>query len=341
MTLYVRLAIVLIGLALAGTSTLASAAAPDVRVSPYTVRCIADDEIDPKDRTEVSSAAKSFVEEVFAGDVTTAYGRFSDFGRRDLSPAGFAAASKAIHDLGPYSGLRVSKTYLTKMKGRGPGTLCGDLSRPEERVEVSLSEAPTQAFVIFNANGVNNELAITVWLDSGKDGWRINGLNLTPCTLADRTSADLLAAARAQRAAGHAFNARLLYEAAASMAQRGPYLRPAMVSIVRAEANRRDGPPELSGAPPFNWTLDGQDTRIAQVGPMAIEGELMLVIQEAPGSRAFDKDEISRRQQGLILDFLKRHPEVVDTFSWINWRSVQPDGVAGFATVYDLKKGFL
>ena len=92
------------------------------------------------------------------------------------------------------------------------------------------------------------------------------------------------ARAKAERRAGHALNASVLYSAAASTLDRGDFLVLSIAPDFIADQNSFAGPAEFQGDPPYPVDLDGQTYNIVTMQTHGAR-EAQLVIDAIPLSR--------------------------------------------------------
>ncbi len=160
-------------------------------------------------------------------------------------------------------------------------------------------------------------------------------------SIAGRTAQALFDTARTERDAGHVFNAALLSSlTAAALAARGPYLElDFFVQTARENWKTFVVPPELSGAPPFSWTMNGKTAAVSGVSLLGVGGEIGLVFELPQPDWPGDAD-VDRHNREFLDDFRAAHPEYASAFQFLLARAHKPDNSGGVATAYENGKGY-
>lgn len=303
--------------------------------------CDMDGTIDPVQRARMDATAMKFVQAILASDVETAQAMMTLELRGTMSPNALAAIHAYLLAFEPLTGTDVSHTYLVKSTGTGPETrtICGTLSE-HEGVAVATRPGLIQAHVLIASHGKNNDLASTVWLLPGGDGWQVQLFNMGVSTIVGMTPEMLLDHARAERDSGHPLNAALLYVGAQFTADRGPAFQLGVAQALRGDLEKFPVPAELAGKPPFTWTMQGQTYSVAEASIIGVAGQLGLSFNLPQATWKSDQDAAAKSRD-FLKAFIATHPDYAREFHFLVGRALKPDNSGGFATVYSSEKGFL
>ncbi len=127
---------------------------------------------------------------------------------------------------------------------------------------------------------------------------------------------ELWEAAKAQQQKGHTFNAALLYRKAATLSDRGPAFQFAIGQLISEDLSKINVPDPIKGEPPYSWR-NGQVTyKVEEVGMMAFEGNIYIVLLHEVKPWKTD-EEIEAFNRQLIAYFKKQFPEYADTFAGV------------------------
>jgi hypothetical protein len=308
-------AIVLGGLAWLGPGVpLASA---QINLWFAVVKCTSDEDVAAEDRAALEQAGLDFAGRFVAADLDGAFALLTPEAAQAMGRDGFSEAMRSIAGLvNPFQDPAIRHTLLLTGTEKGGGVAaCGTFGPEEGKVTVRYGKAAKQGYAVIEGKSGNQRWTFILWMTAGPD-WRVAHFQVALTAIAGRSAADLLAAARAERDKGHAFNAFTLYDWAGILTDRGPNLRIALQSEIRkeAEAAPLPRPQELQGAFPRSWSLGGQTFTIGEIGPYEVGGELFLKLVQEVGPWT-DDVEADRRNRALIQAFTVAFPDHASAFA--------------------------
>lgn len=301
--------------------------------------CLADDGIDAARRTAANDAARAFYDALLKGDAA-ARDALTDEAKNLVAPDAFETMMRTIIANGPYNDLAVEHTYQPAIVG-APGRV--DCAGEGEAKAVSVSALPTanQIHTLFTAKTRNNDWSLTAWMMETDKIWRVHAFYVSMASIVGHTAPDVLRMADDQAQKGHAFNAYLLYAVARNLADRGPNIDLAVTREINAALAKHEAPPELKGAPPFQWNLEGTIFPVEFVALVGTDNKLGLtLLHRDPSWDGKDTGKAERRNKRLIDSFVKAHPEYKDVFTYISARILEPGKDTGWGTVFDAAKGY-
>ncbi len=298
--------------------------------------CAINDQIDGADRQAVAANANRVIADIQAGDGAKIFAAMSRAGRSSSTPEALSRtlasarapqrATATVTDVYLLNGAAASSSAIACL-GEG-GTAVVQYSGGKQAHVLATAPA-----------GPGKEQIFEVWQTFEGGDWKVQGFWTGLSRFADRDGQAYWAKAKAERARGHDFNATMLYAAAASTFERGPYYRPPVRDAFDADRNGLKRPPLLSGDPPFRWTLDGQPFVITRVESYGTDHDLGLMLHQ-PDIGPLSNEQAEARNRRLIEAFRKHHPEWVDGFDFL--AASTPTGPdRGFRTVFTKDKGFL
>jgi hypothetical protein len=308
-------------------------------LSAAAVPCLTDDAIAAETRTAANDAARAFYDKLLKND-TTARDALTDEAQKLVAPEVFEAMMRTITSNGPYNDFTIQHTYQPTIT-RAPGRVscAGD----SEATSVSLSALPnaTQTHTLFTAKTRNNDWSLTTWMVKKDKTWRVHAFYVSMASIVGHTAPDILRLAEEQAGKGHAFNAYLLYAVARNLADRGPNIDLGLTTQINAALKKQEAPPELKGAPPFSWQIDGVTFPVEFVALVGTDKKLGLTfLHRDPAWDGKDTGKAERRNKRLIDGFVKTHPEYSEVFSYISARILEPGKDTGWGTVFDATKGY-
>lgn len=243
----------------------------------------------------------------------------------------------------PYSPPRIVHAYLLKSIGASIGTnagargLCGPVS-DDKWVSVAITPGEDTAYVLVDTDSRNNGWTFAIELTREDTAWRTRFVHFDISSAVGLDSARLLDMGRREREAGHAFNAYMLVTGAAYTAQRGPDLQLGITQPILAEFEKITVPPELTGKPPFHWTLNGKVFDLTTATLIGVDKQLGLSF-DLPQKDWPGYDAVDARNHEFIDAFRAANPDYARVFTFVVARAMKPDNSGGFATVYDDKTG--
>jgi hypothetical protein len=301
--------------------------------------CLADDAIDAARRTAANDAARAFYDKLLKADATSR-DALTDEAKKLVAPEVFAAMMRTIASNGPYSDMTVEHSYEPTIKGAPGRVVCAGDS---EATTVSLSTLPDtiQIHTLFSAKTRNNDWSLTTWMVERDKTWQVHAFYVSMASIVGHTAPDILRMAEEQSKKGHAFSAYLLYAVARNLADRGPNIDLGLTTTINAALASQEPPPELKGAPPFTWQLEGATFPIEFVALVGTDKKLGLTfLHRDPTWDGKDTGKAERRNKRLIDGFVKAHPEYSEVFSYISARILEPGKDTGWGTVFDAAKGY-
>ena len=301
-----------------------------------TATCIEDASIDATTKQNIDSVAMGFAQTFFAPKPSAPSDLFTDDVTTNTTRQQLYElfATEIIH-FEP-TNILLQHTYFLKLKGDSPGrlTCTADVSKSADSVSLTAKNVPEQAHVLISAETINNKMALTVWLIPEKGKWKVQSFWMNLSSMADKDTVQLWELARAQRHAGHGFNAALLYAAALQTAYRGSDYQLGITEAISDDMSQFKAPVEVQCQPPFIWK-DGESIyKIMQVGPIAIGGKLYVAIghEVAPWQ---NDEQVDGWNRVLITYFKRQFPEYSDVFSGIVIRAYERRSNRGYGTVED------
>jgi hypothetical protein len=251
-----------------------------------------------------------------------------------------AAMMRTIASNGPYTDLAVEHTYQPTIVG-SPGRIT--CPGADATTTLSLSTLPdtTQVHTLFTAKTRNNDWSLTTWMIEKDKTWRVHAFYVSMASIVGHSAPDILRMGEAQAKKGNAFNAYLLYAVARNLADRGPNIDLGLTTDINAALAKQAPPPELKGAPPFTWQLEGTTFPVEFVALVGTDKKLGLTfLHRDPSWDGKDTGKAERRNKRLIDGFVKAHPEYSEVFSYISARILEPGKDTGWGTVFDAAKGY-
>jgi hypothetical protein len=300
----------------------------------YVTTCGTDDDIPAKDHSAVDQAAMQFVQAVVSSNLTDAYAMFSSNTKKTVSLENLTAMNSAIQSQGPFRDLHATHTYLGKVTGgeQAQRVVCGDLSRPEDWVAVTIKPGPQQAHVIVEGLTINHTYGFVIWLMQEQESWYIDSFQFGPIAILGKTAQDLRAMAEGEGRRHHDFNACILYATALRFAARGPNVQLGIQPEIQKEMGQVAVPHELQGQSPFTWKFETGMFTVRSVVPIGISGKIYLLIVQELASWANDKDA-DRQNRELISAFAKAYPEYSDIFAGLAVEARERGGTRSYRTV--------
>ena len=154
-----------------------------------------------------------------------------------------------------------------------------------------------------------------------------------------RSANDLLELARKQRAAGHAFNATMLYVGARSLTDWGPEFQPGIARTIDEDSEGFKPPIEFQQNPPMTWKINGMEFKVEKVEILGVDGKIGLAF-DLPLTTWVDNEDADKRNHAFLDAFITSHPDFSSVFSFLVAKAQKPDGSGGFASVYEVGKGY-
>lgn len=305
---------------------------------PFATSCGTDDQISAHNHAITDMVATSFVREALGPNPETAYSNFTAEAKEGVSAEKFVVMFKGVQQMGPFKDLRVVHTYLAQVTGgaQAQRVVCGNLSKPEAWVAVNTKPGPAQAYVVLEAQALNNTWTFVLWLMPEAGQWRVEYSQAQATTIVDKTAEDLQRMAESELQENHNFNGFILYAAALQMAARGPFLQLGIQPEIQKRFENLKPPPGLTGQPPFDWKL-GQSFSVLNVGPIGVGQDIYLMIDQQIGPWTDDKGADQKNHE-LITAFSNAYPEYRHAFAGIVARAHERGGDRGYGTVVENDK---
>jgi hypothetical protein len=281
-------------------------------------RCVHDGEIADDERVAIQRAGLDFAVKSLGDAPEDAYGMLAADARKALSRDDFLALARRTRSFsGPLRNTRVQRTLLLTGSGQKINMWfpCGTYDPAEGKVSAAAKPLPKQAYAIVEGDAGPMGMSVVVWLVP-EPQWHVLHFQYGLTGIAGRSAADLRRAAEEERDKGHAFNASILYDWAALLADRGPNLRLGLKSDIQAEAAAMTlpRPEELKGHVPFAWSLGGQAFTISEIGFYDLDGALCLKLVQDIDPWTDDADA-DQRNRTLIQAFAAAFPEYTSAFA--------------------------
>jgi hypothetical protein len=287
------------------------------------------------DREQIETAATSFAEALRAGRGEAALQAMSRASRAattmddlDQLSAFYAQAETSA----PFS---VENVFHVRVLGwANPGTkaICRSAA-------VALGETSQSAHVILANDVAQGRQTTVVSLDRESGGWRPRSVwtNFTEYNGYD--AARIHEMARQQHASGNLFNSTLLYAITETMLFRGESVETQAQQDLRRERETIALAPEISGEPPFLWSLQGHEFTITLINyNLTDDGPLLEIRQRLSEWRGDAHADTQNR--ALIEAFNATHPEWQQIAGYLAVRAEQPNSNTLFGTVYQRGVGY-
>lgn len=300
--------------------------------------CQRDGDIDATVRDGSSKAAVAFYTAMLNGDGETSYNALAPEMQKAIPRANFDSMVEQVKARGPFEDLKPAHAYKPSVMGRAGRSACGG---GDTGVIVNAVPDVAQVHEVLSARTTNNGWALTAWMVQDGEHWRVRSFYTSLESMVGKDAAALFNLAKAQDKAGNAFNARLLYVGAASIAERGPDFELAIRKEIADALAAQTPPADLKGKAPFTWTFDGTAYTVEAITLTAAEEQLGFVVMHRDETwDGKDNAEATERNKRLLDAFKIAHPEYAETFGFIVARILSKDGVT-FDTVFDKVQGYI
>lgn len=303
--------------------------------------CLTNGDLAAPEREPYEKTALHLAEDMVRGNLKEIYSQTTADAKRTIPLNQLAALlqaySKPMAALAP---LRITHSYFLRSSwGTGaehvvlcPAVVSGTISRPEDKVFVSMKSSGEQAHVIVEGDGNAGTWNFVFWLMREEGVWRMQSLHFGPIAFSGKSATDYLTRAREQRDVGHMFNAAMLYLAASSLAFRGNNFQLGIGREIEADVKNLRFPPLLEGQTPYLWQFGKNSFRVLNVRPFFAGGETDLTIRvELPSLN--DAKVIEAQSHALIGHLTNAYPEIFGSFDAIVVEAVEPNGVRSYRTV--------
>ncbi|HEX4861866.1 MAG TPA: hypothetical protein VFV07_11555 [Rhizomicrobium sp.] len=329
---------VFLGLAFAGAWYLGL-----IRFGLQGTLCYVDKDPDASDQAALEAAARQGLAATLAGNIEAMRRSMSDEARATADRVGSLPQIQAyMRQNGPFTPPKLEHFYYIASSGAGTDVRM-QCQAADGSGWLSLRAHPgrEQAYFLFSTTGRGGDgLALTEWLVRRDGAWRVDDSAMMHSVMAGHDAADLLALARKERAAGHRFNATMLYVGARSLVDRGPFLQLPLVQTIAADEQGYAMASELAGKPPFSWGINGNVYSVGHVTIQSINGKLGLTF-DLPQKSWNGTDAADAANRAFLTDFVAAHPDTAKVFAFLVARAIKPDKSSGWFTVWSAQKGFL
>lgn len=304
--------------------------------------CQSNDEIDARTRSEVAAAASEFIQ-LFARAPFDARNQMSARGKAGTVARQPIEAAHAFYKLTkPIGPAVVRETYLLRaVSGSEHGEHVPCDLRDGRAVFVSRGGTPTSAVAIVSeALAGGSERRLSIWFEREYREWRVRAFTIGIAKIGGRDSQDLWDSARKQRDLGNSVLAAVLYGAASSTLQMGPYYQARMVQDFNADMASFIVPETVRGPLPQIWSFGSESFKVTQFQMTAVgNGDVALIVDHAPSSWT-DQEEAEVINRRLIDGFVSANPAWREEFDGIVARAAKPDSNEQWATVFGSKDGY-
>lgn len=301
----------------------------------FTSSCADDDHISPAKKATFDSEGMQFFNTLLGSDPGSAYDQLDEEAQKNVTRDQMRQISAVMLQPMKLEHLRVDHTYDATLTGStDQRVVCGLL--PDNQWVSVAARSGEQAHVLMSADFINGQYAFQVWLVPADGKWKVEGFWLGPSTLASYDAKKLWELARSERAKNHRFNATVLYATALQLTNRGKYLRLGLSNAISDDASSFTPSPEITGPPPYEWKDGSTVYKILSIGPIAIAGQLHIVINEEVGHWTDDK-EVDGWNKNLRAYFKRTFPEYHEVFSSVIIRANEQGTHRGFGTVEEDK----
>jgi len=304
--------------------------------------CKSDDEVDPADRQAIGASALAFVRTVLGPHPDDAFDLMTPAaqaitGRKKM----IADTDASIKPMAPFSDPVVNHVYRIESRGSGSETdeKLSCIGSDKQPVVAAYAPGTVQAHALLSARTLNYSWAFSLWMFPSNEGWKVRHFQFALGGLAAYAPLDLLAKARSERDAGHTLNAALLLAATHFASNRGEALVLDVDQQAIAEMKRL-APTEISGGPPFTFTLQGQPYKVGHITILADGGKLGLSF-DLPHDTSLSNADAETANRAFLTGFIATHPEYSQDFEFLSARALKSDNSGSYNTVYENGKGFL
>lgn len=300
--------------------------------------CQRDADIEAAVREGSSKAVLAFYEAMLSGDSDTSYQALTAEMQKAIPRETFDAMVAQVKERG-LADLKIAHSYKPSVFGKPGRSSCGS---GDGAVTVSALPDVTQVHEVVSAQTASNGWALSAWMVQDGDTWRVHSFHTSLESMSGQDAAALFDLAKAQAAAGHSFNAMLLYVGAGSIAERGPNMELGIKTQIADALAAQTPPADLKGKAPFTWTFGDAQFTIDAITLTAAQSQLGFVLMHRdPTWDGKDNAIAVERNKKLIEGFTAAHPEYAESFGFIVARIVPQDGSASFDTVFDKTSGFV
>lgn len=316
------------------TVALALSAVSLTAQTPFTGSCAEDDHIPAAKRQLLNEAALRFVMTLTGENPGSAFDQLTSDAQRNAPREEIVKlAAVMLRPFNPHNPA-VRHSYFVELTGKGAGrVICGDkINVPLSRTVVAAADAPQQGHAIVTVDLVNDVLAVTCWLLPERGVWKVHSFSLNQATVGDKGPEQLREMAQAEVGRGHLFNATLLYAAALRTANRGGDLELGILTAINEDASLLEVPAELRGQPPYLWKGPAREFEVKQVGPIAIGGEINLMVDHVVPAWTSDA-QVDGWNKELMTYLKSRFPEYTGVFQGLIVRGHERGGARGYGTV--------
>ncbi|HTQ13274.1 MAG TPA: hypothetical protein VMH86_05300 [Rhizomicrobium sp.] len=301
--------------------------------------CEVDNQIDADARAEIDRTAETFGKTFLGADPDRSLALMTDAARATTT-GDLAEGLKRSTGGAKFTHIRVLRTIYMENHGTGAD---GHILCPVGGHRVSLFVRPgaNQAHVLVGADSPNASFTLALWLLPEHGGWRVQFAHVGVSAMAGHDTASLLAMSGAEHDAGHDFNAAMLYTAAVGTSDLGNSYQDAEIGkTLRLARDRLRRPAELTGAPPFTWTLGGKDYKVGHISIEGIGGQIGLIF-DLPQADWPSDQAANERGREFLNAYVAAHPEYARVFGYLLARAIKPDYSGGYATLYRRGTGLL
>lgn len=302
--------------------------------------CRVDDEIDTADRAAVEKTAIEYAQAALSLNTDRAYAMMTSEGQRTTTPQNFSAGMQGlVRNAGAFGAIEREHTYFLNTAGTGSDSRAQCATPDGKQVVLEVRGGLKQAHVILLSTTRNNRWEIDVWLLQQGGAWRVRYFHVGIVSMAGHSPEEMLRLARSERAAGHAFNATMLYIGAKALVDRGTAYRVALADDVFKDMQEFKASREFDGRPPFTWTMNGTAYRVGFVTILGIDGKLGLIF-DLPLAAWSGEADAGRTNHAFLDAFMATHKDYSRVFGFLLARAQKPDGSGSYGTVYEEGKGY-
>ena len=280
--------------------------------------CHEGDEISSGTRSQISDYSLKFAGYVFDGKTDSVFDNLTDEARTGTSREQVSGILASLKPFSPFLYPRISRIMTVSIKGFAQANIADctkDASHSENRVVVAIHGKQDQAYALVDSSSEQDLWRVVVWLTSGKGAWRVQGFHVSQVTAVGKPAMEVLKLARAESQLGHNLNAGVLYSAAGTIADHGPFYRTGIQDVIQQEAQKVAAPTEFLGNPPYLLKGEvGDPFKVLRISSFGAGGKLyMVVAQEVEQWK--NSPDVEKKNQLLIRTFAKRFPEYASVFA--------------------------
>lgn len=309
-----------------------------VRIGPVFSVCRADSEMSQAEYSEVANLSIDAVRKMRAGEADAVYQMMSTDARAITDRDALVQLARTVG--APELKGEITARHVFRIFALGGSTGNVMCNTPKGTAFLARGGGMRTAFaeVVEPVSGA--ERSWVVWLQQERGAWRIRALHTEVTAIAGHSGAHLWDMARDEAGRGHAFNATVLYDVAASALRRGPNMQPPEADGFAPAYSALQRHADLPGPPPLTFHLGGREFPIRWMTVTGTGDNKLTLIIDREGPIVSEGEAPARNHE--LIDAMNAHRgEWKDVFDAIVVG--YPTGERGrvWRTVYSGSSGYL